>query len=72
MGLFTVQVAKYNQLYLCGSGVPSGFKLTSKGKSFIFKFKSNKKIAKTGFSAKVTGNKFLRKKTHILFVSATG
>ena len=53
LGLSSVQVAKYNQLYLCGS--TSEFKLTSKGKSFIFKFKSNKKVAKTGFSAKVTG-----------------
>jgi len=52
--LYVGNVAKYNKLYLCGSSMPSDFKLTSKAKTMILKFKSNKSVAKPGFKATVT------------------
>jgi len=52
--LYVASVAKYNKLYLCGSSMPSDFKLTSKAKTMTLKFKSNASVNKAGFKATVT------------------
>jgi len=51
--LFVGSIAKYSSVYLCGSSIPKGFKLTSKKKVMTVKFHSNKSVTKPGFSVKV-------------------
>jgi len=44
-------VKKYGKAKVCGSNVPAGFSLISKGTTMTLKFHSNKKTNKSGFSA---------------------
>jgi hypothetical protein len=54
--LFIGAIAKYTKVSLCGSKLPSTFKIKSKSNRIIVKFVTNSKGRKAGFKALLVAN----------------
>jgi len=54
--LFVGAIAKYTKVTLCGSKLPSTFKIKSKSNRIIVKFVSDSRGRKSGFKALLVAN----------------